>query len=78
ARCPCEIVPEDKIKSYHDILKDIDTKLKESRLIAALNLNESKYNTKEIYDRDAKSVHYREGQMVMVKNELKTGKHGLP
>ena len=34
--------------------------------------------TQKKYMRDAKSVHYREGQMVMVKNEPKTGKHSPP
>ena len=47
-------------------------------MIAALNLNESKFNTKERYDKDAKTIHYREGQMVMIKNEPKKSKHSPP
>ena len=41
-------------------------------------MNESKFNTKEKYDKDAKTIHYSEGQMVMIKNEPKKNKHSPP
>ena len=66
------------MSTYNDVLRNLEAKLRESRLIAALNLNESKFNTKERYDKDAKTIHYREGQMVMIKNEPKKGKHSAP
>lgn len=78
ARCPSEFPPIDRIRTYDDILKSINTKLKQSRLLAALNLNESKFKTKERYDKDAKTVHYREGQLVLWKNEPKKEKHSPP
>ena len=75
ARCPSEFPPIDKIETYDEILKSINKRLRESRLLAALNLNESKFKTKERYDKDAKTVHFHEGQLVMRKNEIKKGKH---
>ena len=68
----------DKIQTYDDALQSINNKLRESRLLAALNLNDSKFRTKERYDQDAKTIHYREGQLIMRKNEPKKGKHSPP
>lgn len=78
ARIPSEFPPLEKIKTYDDVLNNIHSKLRQSRLIAALNLTDSKYRTKETYDKDAKTAHYREGQLVMIKNEPKKGKHSPP
>ena len=43
ARCPSEIIPVEKMQTYNDLLRNLEAKLRESRLIAALNLNESKF-----------------------------------
>ena len=75
ARVPSEFPPLEKILTYDDVLQDLIKNLKEARLLAALNLNESKNKTKLRYDKDAKTVFYRVGQLVYKKNEPKKGKY---
>lgn len=74
-RLPSEFPPLDQLKTYDDVLYELVKKLNDSKIFAALNLNKAKYKSKEIYDKNAKSVHYRIGQLVYIKNEPKKSKH---
>ena len=75
ARVPSEFPPNEKLKTYDDVLIEINKKLHESKLLAALHLNASKFKTKEKYDKDAKTVHFCLGQLVFAQNLPKKGKH---
>ena len=73
ARTPTSFPPREHLLTYNEYMADAAQSLAQLRMLAAMNLTQSKYKSKFYYDQRQNIRHFREGERVYV---LKKPKHG--